>query len=59
MKNSYYNSEIIIVARVCHTLKLLTNSSVQQSMSDIKDKKKNLNFRIKKNGDTKKTSNIM
>ena len=58
MKNSY-NSEIIIVARVCHTLKLLNNFSVQQSMSNIKDKEKSLNFRIKKNADTKKTSNIM
>ena len=58
MKNNY-NSEIIIVVRVYHTLKLLNNSSVQQSMSDIMDKEKSLNFRIKKNADTKKTSNIM
>ena len=54
MKYTYYNSEIIIVTRVCHTLKLLNNSSVQQSMLDIRDKEKSLDFRIKKNTDTKK-----
>ena len=52
MKNSYYNSEIIIVIGVCCTLKSLNNSSVQQSMSVIRDKVKSLDFRIKKNPDT-------
>ena len=60
MKNSYYNSEIIIVIDlVCCTLTLFNNSSVQHIMSVIRDKEKSLDFRIKRNPDTRKMSVVM